>query len=82
MIGRRHIKYADTELIKKHKISDEFNSISTLKVRPQHHKDFMDINYAHIAERQIMMGVGDGYNLKVADKANLDNLGRVRSHSQ
>ena len=82
MIGRRHVKYADEKLIKKHNISDELNRIYTLKGRPQHQKDFMDINYAHIAERKIMMDVGDGSNLKVAAKAKLDNLGHMISHSQ
>ena len=80
MIGRRNDKYADAKMIKKHNISDDLNSISPLKRRPQHQKDFMDINYAHISERQIMMDVGDGSNLKVAAKENLDNLGHVRSH--
>ena len=80
MIGRRHFKYADAKLIKKHNISDEFNIISPLKGRPQHKKEFMDINYAHIYERKIMMDVGDGSNLKVAAKTNLENLGHVRSH--
>ena len=80
MRGRRDVKYDDAKLIKKHKISDELNSISTLKRRPQHQKDFMDINCDHISERQIMMDVGDGSNLKVAAKAKLDNLGHVRSH--
>ena len=42
----------------------------------------MVINYAHISEIQIMMDVGDGSNLKMAAKANLDNLGHVRCHSQ
>ena len=82
MIGRRHVKYADEKLIKKHNISDELNRIYTLKGRHQHQKDFMDINYAHIAERKIMMDVGDGSNLKVAAKAKLDNLGHMISHSQ
>ena len=40
----------------------------------------MGINYAHISERKIMMDVGDGSNLKVAAKTNLENLGHVRSH--
>ena len=82
MIGRRRVKYADAKMIKKHKISDELNRISPLKGRPQNQKDFMDINYAHIAETKIMMDVGDGSNLKVVAKAKLDNLGHVRSHSQ
>ena len=82
MIGRRHIKYADSKLIKKHNISDDFNSISTLKGRSQHHKDFVGINYAHKSESQIMMDVGDGSNLKVTSKAKNDNFWHVRSHSQ
>ena len=81
-IGRRHVKYADEKLIKKHNISDGLNRIYKLKGRPQHQKDFMDINYAHIAERKIMMDVGEGYKLKVAAKAKLDNLGHMRSHSK
>ena len=82
MIVRRHVKYSDAKLIKNHNISDELNSIYPLKGRPQHQKDFMDINYAHITERKIMMDVGDGSNLKMAAKAKLDNLGNMRSHSQ
>ena len=82
MIRRRHVKYSDAKLIKKHKISDELNSISPLKRRPQHQKDFMDVNYAHIAERKNMMDDGDVSNLKVAAKAKIDNLGYVRSHSR
>ena len=68
MIGRRHVKYADAKLINKHKISDEFNSIYPLKGRPRRQKDFMDIYYSNIAERQIMMDFGDGSDLKVAVK--------------
>ena len=42
----------------------------------------MGIIYAHVAERKIMMDVGDGSNLKVVGKAKLDNLGHVRYHSR
>ena len=82
MRGRRDVKYDDAKLIKNHNIIDDFNSISPLKLMTQHQKDSVDINYAHIAERQIMMNVGDGSNLKVVDKAKLDNLERVISHSR
>ena len=82
MIGRSHVKYADAKLINNHKISDELNIISPLKGRHHHRKDFMDINYAHIAEIKIMMDICDGSNLKVAAKSKIDNLGHVRSHSK
>ena len=71
MRGRRDVKYDDAKLIKKNKISDELNSISPFKRRPQNQKDFIYINYAHIAERHIMIDVGDGSSLKVADKEKL-----------
>ena len=37
-IGRRHVKYSDENIIKKHKISDDLNSVSTLKGRSHRHK--------------------------------------------
>ena len=82
MIVRRHVKYADSKLIKKHNISDELNSISPLKWKPRHQKEFVDINYDHIDERKIIMDIGNGSNLKVVAKAKIDNIDHVIPHSQ
>ena len=76
MVGIRQQRYHDNQ--KEHKVSDAVQNNSPTK---NHQKEFMYMNYQRVLEGNIMVDVGDGVKLKQADRARLDKLGHVKSHS-
>ena len=76
MVGIRHQNYHDKQ--KEHKVSDAVHIRSLTK---KHHEDFIRVDYQQVLEGKIMAYVGDGVNLKQADRERLENLGHVKFHS-
>ena len=65
---------------KEHKVSDDVHIRSPTK---KNQKDFIPVDYQRVLDRNIMVDVGDGVNLKQAARARLDNLATATtSHNE